>query len=625
MMVKPIVLLPLGQVQHLIDQINTAFKTDIECPPDPFIVSFFDDGMPQPKHLGVSRSRDDLTDMQASIPTASDDYANYPDGSPQEAAATTSSSGLATPSIESGGCSTAMPRKPTERSFADFKAKMERILASAKKDKQAAKKKKMDDRFLKQQDWAKQLKQAQRYLGLRPKATKLPLPDATCSWAEQQKRQEQDLRACGILLDPLDTTKPAPYAFESESVIVCVDVEAYERDHRRITEVGVSTLDTLDLAGIPPGGGGEDWIAQIRSRHFRIRGREHLENKDFCPSDANNFQFGKSEWVSLDAAAEIVDRCFEYPFSIQFKPNSSVHEGPATGEIESATQLGPRKRNVIFLGHDISNEIKYLRQLGSRIFSQSRATSATEVNAQGRPCSETLASIIEALDTTVLYRVLVRDTQTQSLGRMMVGLGRTAWHLHNAGNDARYTLEALIALLIKARTLEDGATHLTGTSTEPENHAGVDATAASWTDEVERRVREKTSAVEWDVRDESKGRENALQTMTITDNSGQKAEVRDPELMAQESDEKGFQSAAGNGDKDRKWLEGVDVTTNAIHGDSSAPGGQYHVLSSADALDGGHAEAGGLAKTVKEGAGGKKTVGRIQGNSADGGPSHGRW
>jgi hypothetical protein len=623
MIAKPILLLPLEQVKHLIQQINLVFKTDVDCPPDPFTVSFFADGTPQPKCLGISHSRDDLTGMEASIPTVPDSYGECLEGLPQADTESLSSSGLTAAGADTGGRLTAVMHKPTERSFAGFKAKMERVLASMKRNKQAAKQKKMDDRFLRQQDWVKQLKRAQRYLGLRPKATKLPAPDTASSWSEQQEQHEKDLRACGILLDPLDTSKPAPYAFESDPVIVCVDVEAYERDNRRITEVGVSTLDTLDLAGISPREGGENWIAHIRSRHFRIRGREHLENKDFCPGNANNFQFGTSEWVNLDAAAEAVDQCFEYPFSAQFKhkekDNIDRADPPVAPNCTDA-QKGPKKRNIIFLGHDIRNEFEYLRTLGSQIFGPSRVTYpivAMEINAHGTGHSETLSSIIEALDTGVLYRVLVRDTQNQSLGKMMLGLGRTAFHLHNAGNDARYTLEALIALLIKTRVLEDEATLNERTNTENEKRTDAGATTASWKDEVERRVEEKTSVVEQDVRDDCEGLEKALHTMIITDNSGKQIEVEDPWLMAQESDQELPQSPGGKGDGSGKWIEEADCINTIMHRGPTATGEQYQVMGSADALDGGEAEQGGLAKVMMEGSGGRKKGGRRAGENAD--------
>ena len=37
----------------------------------------------------------------------------------------------------------------------------------------------------------------------------------------------------------------------------------------------------------------------------------------------------------------------------------------------------------------------------------------------------------------------------------MADLGRDAWSLHNGGNDARYTMECLIGLAIKARLEDD--------------------------------------------------------------------------------------------------------------------------------------------------------------------------
>jgi hypothetical protein len=646
MTAQHILLLPLDQVKHLIDQINLAFKMTIDCPPDPFIVSFFDDGMPQPKHLGISHSRDDLTDMKASIPTVSDNY---------------------------GEDFSQVDGRPTERTFTAFKAKIERIISSTKRGKQATKQKKRDDRFLRQQDWVKQLKRAQRYLGLRPRATQIPVPDSTTSWAEQQKRHDRDLRACGILLDPLDTSKPAPYAFESDLVIVCVDVEAYERDHRKVTEIGVSTLDTLDLAGLALGDGGENWIAQIRSRHFRIRGREHLENKDFCQGNANNFQFGRSEWVTLDSAAEAVDQCFEYPFSVQFRPrhlpaatsplaqmlnlrepgnaaenaankvavSQILHHGQTDNDTlvtnsgdQPATpcpadgQKGPRKRNVIFLGHDIRNEFEYLRQLGSQIFGPSSSTypiSEVEMNAQGVGRSETLASIIEAMDTAVLYRVLLRDPQTQSLGKMMVGLGRTAWHLHNAGNDARYTLEALVALLVKARTLEDEATHPKEPNNRSDQRADTGATAALWKAEGKHRVVGKADAVERDVRHEPKECEKALHTMKITDNSGKQIEVEDPWLMAQESDQELSQPQGVKEKENWNWVDGVDDTKPPIRCGPAATGWGHEFMGSADALDGGEAEEGGVAKLVKEGASGKKNGGRRGSGGAKGNTKFGGW
>lgn len=82
----------------------------------------------------------------------------------------------------------------------------------------------------------------------------------------------------------------APFIFEQDVVFVCVDVEAWERDHNIITEIGISTLDTRDLAGIAPGKDGEHWTKLIRARHFRIEEYKNLHNHEFVSGCADKFE-----------------------------------------------------------------------------------------------------------------------------------------------------------------------------------------------------------------------------------------------------------------------------------------------------------------------------------------------
>ena len=646
---KPLILLPLDQVQKLVNDINRAFKSNVKVPEDPFTLSFFNNGTPQPKFLGRSHSREEVAAMESCIPQATEDYGEALTGASLDA----------------------------RRSFADFKAMMERALAATKRNKQAIKRKKNEDRLLAQEDWCRQLKRAQRYFGLRPPVNGVPLPESASLWVEQPKPHVKEMKACGLLLDPLDTKEVAPHVFENEVIFISIDIEAYERDHRKITEIGVSTLDTLDLVTRPPGEGGENWISQIRSRHFRILGREHLQNREFCVGYADKFQFGSSEWVGVGEAAEIVDKCFEYPFSVQYKfdgvsaprapelgaetfppnqqgietplqkdndsvgtsdlspsagagrticpmhemptwvdiapesslsispverpepkladatfsvkgvdthgptntaqdcanrvaasrilqannsaeatsyqdnsstiPSKSFHthivtatalklnscEGEASLVQVSPLQRGPQERKIILVGHDIGNDLEYLKQLGSQIFGLGRSTyprGAMEINVQengeyaltsnsvntdsrAKPGKcHILRSILESLDTMVLYRVVVKDTQNQSLGRMMLGLERMAWHLHNAGNDARYTLEAMVAMVIKSRLEEDKE----GTTGTEDKVPGKENTQSDWNTEVERRVKEKTTQAEFEVRDECQRWEKATATFATS-------------------------------------------------------------------------------------------------------------
>jgi hypothetical protein len=467
-----VLLLPYSQVLQLVNEIATTFKVEVSVPGSPFTLSFFDDGTPQPQLLGNTKSRADINDMQDSIPPPAAGHGEPP----------------------------ANATEGQDISFAAFKRKMEKAAAANKKKNAAVKKKKAQDRFLTIQDWVKQLRRAQRYFGLRPAPSKVPEPDPNMTWAEQESFIKQNEMKAGVILDPLDAMKPAPFAFEKEPIIVSIDLESYERNHGLITEIGISTLDTLDLIAEPPGRVGANWMKHIRSRHFRIKDREHYVNKDFVRGHPEAFQFGESEFVSLENAGKAVDSCFEWPFSVQYKHDGRLknvgddwdtrptdyyaNDGASTKTTEavstssgenhangpSATctnetisspenpskkQRGPRQRTIILLGHDLGTDLAYLTKLNSRVFSAPRPPTYPAPLPDPSDMDNPIHSILEALDTATLYKVFTRDTQTKSLTSIMAELGRAAWYAHNGGNDARYTLEALVGLVVKARIQDD--------------------------------------------------------------------------------------------------------------------------------------------------------------------------
>ncbi|KIW73243.1 hypothetical protein PV04_01377 [Phialophora macrospora] len=489
---KPIILVPYEQFQQLVNEIGQTFKVTVTVPKFPFTLTFFDDGTPLPIFLGKSTSRDDASNLQNNVPAAPLDHAECLD----DASVT------------------------VKKAFEDFKDMCQAAIASNAKNKGGvARKMREDDRLLTIKDWYVQLRRAQRYLGLRCKTGQIQHPNPAMSWEEQEKFRQEQLRKAHFVLNPLNVNLPAPLPFEKEPVIIAIDIESYERAHNLITEIGISTLDTLDVVGLAPGPNGKNWLNQIRSRHFRIRGREHLVNRDFCVGHPDGFQFGKTEWVDLKEAVAIVDSCFEWPFSEHFKRASlqdqwavkpaelakekntkrrvsedfgGVNRGPNNAEQDDASRAdiastfngirntepitqgvehtkanksdaegheqGPKERNIILVGHDIRTDVEYLKDLGSKIFTPSRATypiPAMDMMANGEGKSKALASIIDSMDTAPLYRVLKEETQNRSLSSIMSDLGLPCFFPHNGGNDARYTLEAWVAMLIKARIKSD--------------------------------------------------------------------------------------------------------------------------------------------------------------------------
>lgn len=283
--------------------------------------------------------------------------------------------------------------QPAELDF--FNQLMEDI-AQVQRPKGKAKAKRQQDRLAKNKIMAGQLKRAQRHLGLRDTERIHPSSESRPS-------------------PTVDPFMPAPFMFDQSVVFVCVDVESYEGAHHKITEVGVATLDTRDLQGVVPGENGKAWREMIRARHFRIKEYKHLVNHLYVIGHPDGFLFGESTFVSLNEAAKLVAACFRAPF----------------GGVDTTEQPN-EKRNIVLLGHDTLSDIRYLQQLGYD------------------PVKE--ENILEVMDTATMYRVWHRDQQPTKLGNILSDFDIMGWKLHNAGNDAVYTLQAMLGICVREAT-----------------------------------------------------------------------------------------------------------------------------------------------------------------------------
>ncbi|PYH82755.1 hypothetical protein BO82DRAFT_412906 [Aspergillus uvarum CBS 121591] len=236
------------------------------------------------------------------------------------------------------------------------------------------------------------LLRAQQYLGMRPAGT----IDESLTYA------------------PFNMNAVAPFAFWKDPVFVSVDVEWNERCSSQITEVGLSVLDMRKLHGVRPSSiDGVIWRRAIRSRHLRVREYSHLVNNEFvrgCPGD---FRFGTSEFVSLEKLKGVVQEAFQQVAVAEKKEDDSGN------------------RHVVLVGHSLAADLEHLRKIGVK-----------------------LEMVNDRLDTAGLDCAMHADPQQQqpmqprSLGTVMTELGLEPWHLHNAGNDAHYALEALVASIL---------------------------------------------------------------------------------------------------------------------------------------------------------------------------------
>ncbi|KAK5173931.1 uncharacterized protein LTR77_002612 [Saxophila tyrrhenica] len=360
---KPVLFIPKYQLQGLLDDINHAFpnahlKITDELREDGLVISFDDIDLRhlRPVVLGHSTSRDQIDYWTDHLP---------------------------------------LPESVSEdmgsRTHEAFRAKMELAQEIAKNKSKAAKKKRQEEVVIKRQGMAREMKRAQKYLGM-------------CPGPQSSESLEADL--ANLSLSPIDITNIMPYPFGQDVIFIA------------ITEIGIATLDTRDLKTTAPGPTGTEWQKAIRARHIRVAEYTYLVNKDFVQGCPDKFEFGRSEFVGLDKVVQTTASCFKYPYS----------GSPPPDETEE-------KRNIVLVGHDISQDIKYLHSIGYNPYNSS--------------------SVVDTLDTATMFRVCNKDPNARALGSILYEYDLTGWHLHNAGNDAVYTLWALLAMCVTQSSQRD--------------------------------------------------------------------------------------------------------------------------------------------------------------------------
>ncbi len=230
-------MVPTYQFQHLLDVVNAKLETQLTIPPgrnqERFMMSFGLGNSPRPRFLGRCNSLESFKSLCKGIPEPhSDDDLT----------------------------------KATKLGLKEFRQLLRRSRADRKKGKRSDRNR--GKRIRAHQTWGRSVKRVQRYLGLRGKVT--------------------TAEPSGVL----DLSLPMPKRPDSTVLFVAIDVEAWEKNHDLITEVGIATLDTADIANVAPGDGGKDWFPLIRARHVRIKENSWAENNHYVHGCADRFSFG---------------------------------------------------------------------------------------------------------------------------------------------------------------------------------------------------------------------------------------------------------------------------------------------------------------------------------------------
>lgn len=206
-----------------------------------------------------------------------------------------------------------------------------------------------------------------------------------------------------------------------DAVLICFDCEAYEDDHSKTTEIGVAVLDGRYVHSKQP----EDLVAAIQASHFRIIEHRDLVNGKYVKANHDRFGFGSTTWISKNDVSKVLERIIRCPTAM--KDAADFSREPTVED-----------RPVVIVGHGLSNEHQYLQQLG---FSWTR-----------------LENVVYELNTqTVAGR---SKKQLIGLSRLLAHTNIEPYNLHNAGNDAVYSLQALVTMA----TMEHDRTGAVATS-----------------------------------------------------------------------------------------------------------------------------------------------------------------
>ncbi|KAF5363340.1 hypothetical protein D9756_000462 [Leucocoprinus leucothites] len=184
---------------------------------------------------------------------------------------------------------------------------------------------------------------------------------------------------------------------------LAIDFEAWERDHTVITEMGYSILKW-----------DEEGNEKRENGHWIIKEAEVYRNGTYVPDFRYHYNFGESEKI---VKSEFKSRLRHLLTSLQ-TPNSPLY--------------------MVF--HDNNQDIKYMKSpsIDAPLDDLSYLLPDTGVPKTG----------LFVVDTSDLFGALsgLAHGQRKGLEKTCRMLGIDTKFLHNAGNDANYTLEAMIQM-----------------------------------------------------------------------------------------------------------------------------------------------------------------------------------
>ncbi|EWC44039.1 hypothetical protein DRE_01391 [Drechslerella stenobrocha 248] len=234
--------------------------------------------------------------------------------------------------------------------------------------------------------------------------------------AKSERRQAQ-------LQNRLNMMKSAAeiVASNKDYLFLSVDIESWEKNHDIITELGLTryfpNAERQDLGAMEK---------TIQSEHFIIKEHRSYKNGDYVADASGHFEFGESKYIPL-ANIKAAITSFTEPDTVPQHP-TNTSDGPKDVSDSFSELALNSQRQLVLVGHDVNADIEYLRKL--------------RYDAE-------LSQFLMVFDTMEMWRAMADTPNGISLSRLCNELGIVAWNLHNAGNDARYTMNAFLEMALR--------------------------------------------------------------------------------------------------------------------------------------------------------------------------------
>ncbi|PHH72533.1 hypothetical protein CDD80_4471 [Ophiocordyceps camponoti-rufipedis] len=186
-------------------------------------------------------------------------------------------------------------------------------------------------------------------------------------------------------------------------VFVCIDVEALETPPHHISEIGIAILDTARTRRNPPDAGGSGWWQFIEAHHLRTKEFSGMVNHKYVMGCPEAFDFGTSDFPTKDQLVDAVKKILQ-PYM-------------------------DKDKGLVFIGHDTASDVRYLSQIGLEV-----------LDLPGMLCE---------IDTKALHQAWRDSEDSRSLEAVLADLNIPNKNLHNAGNDAVFTMRAVLGLALE--------------------------------------------------------------------------------------------------------------------------------------------------------------------------------